>query len=148
MAGSYDMAKGASTAVRTGSPETSQETYLDPGDWDALDAVAKEGFTANDQRDMQRMGKKQEFRRNFRFLTTVGFTCTWEILMTSNTQALTAGGSAALFLVALLVLYWPDIHRIVLGGDELHGAHCGWSVPLGIGVCASELAETAQLSLR
>jgi len=69
--------------------------------WDSLDKVAKEGFTMNDQRDMQRMGKKQEFRRNFRFLTTVGFTCcvmgTWEILMTSNTQALLAGGSAGLF---------------------------------------------------
>lgn len=50
---------------------------------------------------MKRMGKKQEFRRNFRFLTTVGFTCcvmgTWEILLSSNTQALTAGGSAGLF---------------------------------------------------
>ena len=69
--------------------------------WDSLDNFAKEGFTVNDQRDMQRMGKKQEFRRNFRFLTTVGFTCcvmgTWEILMTSNTQALLAGGSAGLF---------------------------------------------------
>lgn len=36
-----------------------------------------------------------------RFLTTVGFTCcvmgTWEILLTSNTQALLAGGSAGLF---------------------------------------------------
>jgi len=69
--------------------------------WEDLDHVAKEGFTMHDQRDMQRMGKKQEFRRNFRFLTTVGFTCcvmgTWEILMTSNTQALVAGGSAGLF---------------------------------------------------
>lgn len=35
-------------------------------EWNELDDVAKEGFTANDQRDMQRMGKKQEFRRNFR----------------------------------------------------------------------------------
>lgn len=36
-----------------------------------------------------------------RFLTTVGFTCcvmgTWEILLTSNSQALLAGGSAGLF---------------------------------------------------
>ena len=77
--------------------------YLDHGmnALDNLDDVAKEGFTMNDQRDMQRMGKKQEFRRNFRFLTTVGFTScvmgVWEILMTSNTQALLAGGSAGLF---------------------------------------------------
>ncbi|KAK5070157.1 hypothetical protein LTR64_001994 [Lithohypha guttulata] len=70
-------------------------------EWTELDEVTKEGFTTNDQLDMQRMGKKQEFRRNFRFLTTVGFTCcvmgTWEILLTSNTPALLAGGSAGLF---------------------------------------------------
>jgi hypothetical protein len=36
-----------------------------------LDNEVKQGFTFNDQRDMQRMGKKQEFRRNFAFLTTV-----------------------------------------------------------------------------
>lgn len=35
-----------------------------------------------DQRDMHRMGKKQELRRNFRFVTIFGFTmvlmATWE----------------------------------------------------------------------
>lgn len=83
--------------------ETTHEQSPDAPDLDdlAMDPVAKEGFTVNDQRDMQRMGKKQEFRRNFRFVTTVGFTCcvmgTWEILMSSNTQALVAGGSGALF---------------------------------------------------
>lgn len=35
-------------------------------EWTELDEVSKEGFTTNDQLDMQRMGKKQEFRRNFR----------------------------------------------------------------------------------
>jgi hypothetical protein len=43
-------------------------------EWSELNDVAKIGFTENDQRDMQRMGKKQEFRRNFKFVTTVGFT--------------------------------------------------------------------------
>lgn len=74
---------------------------LSSSEWNELDQTAKEGFTINDQLDMKRMGKKQEFRRNFRFLTTVGFTCcvmgTWEILLSSNTQALLAGGSAGLF---------------------------------------------------
>lgn len=41
--------------------------------------------TDNDKRDMRRMGKKQEFRRNFRTLSTIGFTTcvmgTWEILL-------------------------------------------------------------------
>lgn len=42
--------------------------------------------SAYDQKDMHRMGKKQEFRRNFRIISTVGFTTcvmgTWEILLT------------------------------------------------------------------
>lgn len=74
---------------------------LSSSEWNELDHTAREGFTINDQIDMKRMGKKQEFRRNFRFMTTVGFTCcvmgTWEILLTCNTQALMAGGSAGLF---------------------------------------------------
>ena len=35
---------------------------LSQTEWAELNEVAKEGFTQNDQRDMQRMGKKQEFR--------------------------------------------------------------------------------------
>jgi len=55
----------------------------------------------NDRRDMQRMGKKQELMRNFRVISSIGFTTcvmgTWEILFTTNTQALISGGSAGLF---------------------------------------------------
>lgn len=94
--------KGVSTTASIGpSPEPMEQTFLDSEEWEALDPVAKEGFTVHDQEDMARMGKQQRFRRNFRFITTVAFTCcvmgTWEILMTSNTQALLAGGSSALF---------------------------------------------------
>lgn len=68
---------------------------------EALNKELQEGFTGNDRRDMQRMGKKQQFRRNFRLLSTIGFTTcvmgTWEILLTSNTQGLTAGGLPGLF---------------------------------------------------
>jgi hypothetical protein len=116
-----EMTKSPSSAIQMGNHEAGQEMYLDAGEWDALDPVAKEGFTVNDQRDMQRMGKKQEFRRNFRFITTVGFTCcvmgTWEILMTSNTQALLAGGSAGLFWS----LFWCYIGQtfIVLSLAEM-----------------------------
>lgn len=42
--------------------------------------------SAFDKHDMRRMGKKQEFRRNFRFISTIGYTTcvmgTWEILLT------------------------------------------------------------------
>ncbi|KAK0963993.1 hypothetical protein LTR91_018708 [Friedmanniomyces endolithicus] len=55
----------------------------------------------HDRTDMRRMGKKQKLRRNFRMISTIGFTTcvmgTWEILLTANTQGLTAGGLAGLF---------------------------------------------------
>ncbi|KAB8229631.1 amino acid permease-domain-containing protein [Aspergillus alliaceus] len=55
----------------------------------------------NDQRDTQRMDKKQELRRNFRLVSTIGFTSffmgTWEVLLTSNNQGLRAGGRPGLF---------------------------------------------------
>ncbi|RAQ73426.1 amino acid transporter [Aspergillus flavus] len=67
---------------------------------DVSDEV-KKGFTVQDQRDMHRMGKKQELRRNFRLISTIGFTTcvmgTWEILLTTNTQGLKAGGRPGLF---------------------------------------------------
>ena len=56
---------------------------------------------SQDALDMGRLGKKQEFRRNFRIVSTVAFTScvmgTWEILLTANTQGLTAGGLAGIF---------------------------------------------------
>lgn len=85
----------------TAEAEGGHVSAMSSTEWNSLDDVAKEGFTVNDQLDMKRMGKKQEFRRNFKFWTSVAFTCcvmgTWEILLTSNTQALLAGGSAGLF---------------------------------------------------
>lgn len=56
----------------TSSPAT--DNGLSTSEWNELDQAAKEGFTVNDQLDMKRMGKKQEFRRNFQFLTSVGST--------------------------------------------------------------------------
>ena len=53
--------------------ETSYEVQVN--DVNALDQQLRDGFTINDQRDMQRMGKKQEFRRNFHMITTIAFTC-------------------------------------------------------------------------
>lgn len=81
---------------------------LEPTECDVGGVVAAElasnelkGYTEEDRKDMWRMGKKQELRRNFRFISTIGYaTCvygTWEILLTANTQGLTAGGLAGLF---------------------------------------------------
>jgi hypothetical protein len=53
-----EKAVGHSTAFE--SPEAG--TVLSTNEWADLSEAAKVGFTVNDQRDMQRMGKKQEFR--------------------------------------------------------------------------------------
>jgi choline transport protein len=59
----------------------------------------KEGTVA-DQRDMQRMGKRQETRRNFRHLTILGFTMvilsTWEAQLATAVFGLSNGGTAGL----------------------------------------------------
>jgi len=55
----------------------------------------------HDQQDMQRMGKQQQFRRNFRRFSTLSFVCiltaTWEFLLIANTNALTDGGRPGFF---------------------------------------------------
>ncbi|KAF7595508.1 hypothetical protein BBP40_005844 [Aspergillus hancockii] len=89
-----EIGSGHAPQVRMGSD---REACPDRG----IAEEVKRGFTINDQRDMQRMGKKQELRRNFRLISTIGFTTcvmgTWEILLTSNTPGLTAGGRPGLF---------------------------------------------------
>ncbi|KAH7359497.1 amino acid/polyamine transporter I [Pyrenochaeta sp. MPI-SDFR-AT-0127] len=56
--------------------------------------------TYRDQRDMLRMGKLQELRRNFRFVTIFGFTmvlmATWEAQLSANIFGLINGGTAGL----------------------------------------------------
>lgn len=51
--------------------------------------IEKKG-TASDQKDMYRMGKQQELRRNFRFSSIFGYSmvlmATWETVLTSVTQ--------------------------------------------------------------
>lgn len=57
--------------------------------------------TTEDARDMQRLGKKQEFRRNFQFLSTLGFVsiymATWEFVLVSLSVGFANGGFGGLF---------------------------------------------------
>lgn len=51
------------------------------------DAAASQKLgTTNDQKDMYRMGKQQELRRNFRFVSIFGYSmvlmATWETVLT------------------------------------------------------------------
>ncbi|KAF2227821.1 putative GABA permease [Elsinoe ampelina] len=56
---------------------------------------------SNDQRDMVRMGRRQQVRRVFRTWSLLSFTCivtsTWEYLMLGLDTGLTLGGRAGLF---------------------------------------------------
>jgi choline transport protein len=49
-------------------------------------AVSEKKGTDGDQRDMYRMGKQQELRRNFRFVSIFGYSmvlmATWETILT------------------------------------------------------------------
>lgn len=58
-------------------------------------------FIYYDRLDMQRMGKNQELRRNFRLLSSIAFTScvmgSWELLITANNQGLLIGGPAGVF---------------------------------------------------
>lgn len=61
--------------------------------------------TQNDIKDMQRLGKKQEFKRNFGFLSTLGFVsiymATWEFVLVSLSAGFINGGFAGLFWMFL-----------------------------------------------
>ncbi|KAL8824834.1 MAG: hypothetical protein Q9191_004789 [Dirinaria sp. TL-2023a] len=61
---------------------------------------AKYAGTAADQRDMSVLGRDQVLRRNFRFISIVGFGCTlistWEVILTLLSFVLTDGGTAGL----------------------------------------------------
>lgn len=84
-----------------------------PLDSKGQDAVSGAGFTddgdivgdvlstTEDMRDMRRLGKKQEFRRNFQFLSTLGFVsiymATWEFVLVSLSVGFANGGFGGLF---------------------------------------------------
>ena len=65
----------AHTAVQHRDSESQQE-----------DGPSEKKGTAGDQKDMYRMGKQQELRRNFRFVSIFGYSmvlmATWETILT------------------------------------------------------------------
>jgi hypothetical protein len=65
----------ALTAVQHRDSESQQE-----------DGLSEKKGTAGDQKDMYRMGKQQELRRNFRFVSIFGYSmvlmATWETILT------------------------------------------------------------------
>ncbi|KAI6812114.1 GABA permease-like protein [Hortaea werneckii] len=74
------------------SPETESAVHADVALW---------GETEHDLRDMKRLGKKQEFERNFSFWSALGFVsvymATWEFVLVSLSVGFANGGFAGLF---------------------------------------------------
>ena len=62
------------------------DTYAQRCDRSQHDGLIDKGSAARDQHDMRRMGKQQELRRNFRFVSIFGYSmvlmATWETMLT------------------------------------------------------------------
>ncbi|PYI03375.1 amino acid permease [Aspergillus sclerotiicarbonarius CBS 121057] len=63
--------------------------------------------TIRDQRDMSALGRVQVLRRNFKFVSILGFGCTlistWEVILTFLSSGLTDGGTAGLIWGFIIV---------------------------------------------
>ena len=102
---SSDAANTGKTSLKESSREVVPPTYTLDGIDEDLDTNAFPlgaiGSTRGDQKDMRRMGKKQELKRTFPSLAAMSFTivlqATWEFYLTANTQGLVDGGRAGLF---------------------------------------------------
>ncbi|KAH6698249.1 amino acid permease-domain-containing protein [Leptodontidium sp. MPI-SDFR-AT-0119] len=77
--------------------------------------------TRSDLRDMKRMGKQQELKRGFGFLSILGFSCiltsTWEIQLTANTFGLINGGLAG--LIWMYIVTWIGFFAIIASMAEM-----------------------------
>lgn len=76
-----------------------------------VDEDGHHGGKSQDRLDMARLGKKQEFKRNFTFLSTLGFIsiymATWEFVLVSLALGLVNGGFGGLFwtFIVTVILY-------------------------------------------
>ncbi|KAI4936598.1 hypothetical protein J4E85_001929 [Alternaria conjuncta] len=79
------------------------------------------GFTRADRADMERMGKVQELKRNYRPLSALAFTVilqgTWEVLLTATYQGLLDGGPAG--LIWSFVWTWFGFSTVMLSLAEM-----------------------------
>lgn len=82
-----------------GPTDKSFELDVSPADEDAR--PNDHGNSSNDSADMLRLGKKQEFKRNFDLWSAIGFVAiymaTWEFVLITMSVGFTNGGYAAMF---------------------------------------------------
>ncbi|KXT12499.1 hypothetical protein AC579_7343 [Pseudocercospora musae] len=93
-----------------GEPQLTMEEAIMMGDKHSAlspSVAPKYRGTSADQTDMMTLGKKQVLRRNFRFVTMLGFgstvICSWEVLLPVFTFVLADGGYGTLFWGFIIV---------------------------------------------
>ncbi|TKA48065.1 hypothetical protein B0A54_01557 [Friedmanniomyces endolithicus] len=76
-------------------------------DGDVAQVHGRDYDPAHDQRDMRRLGKRQELKRRFRFFSIVGFVVvlglTWEFAIVTSIFSLANGGTAGAIWLVLVV---------------------------------------------
>ncbi|KIW50408.1 hypothetical protein PV05_11997 [Exophiala xenobiotica] len=117
------------------SEAQSTPQWSQPGEKDVNEpgsVPARYRGTATDKRDMSVMGRKQVLRRNFKFITMLGFASTvmasWEILLPLFTFVLTDGGTALLFwgfiaVVIGMLLVYASIAEVASMSPTAGGAY-------------------------
>ncbi|KAK3723476.1 hypothetical protein LTR37_001728 [Vermiconidia calcicola] len=79
----------------------------DPSDSDVQQVSGKSYDPAPDQRDMRRLGKRQELKRRFRFFSIVGYVIvlglTWEFSLALGAFSLSNGGTAGAIWLTFVV---------------------------------------------
>ncbi|RDW81020.1 putative GABA permease [Aspergillus mulundensis] len=90
------------------NPKSAASIAIDYAEYQHKGTVAPKYMgTVVDQRDMNAMGRVQVLRRNFRFISILGFACTlistWEVILTLLTSVLTDGGTAGLIWGFIIV---------------------------------------------
>jgi choline transport protein len=93
--------------VKTAQSYINSEPHFNVENGVDVTAIGK-GATSEDARDMLRMGKTQETRRNFRSITILGFSLvilsSWETVLATSVFALSNGGTAGLIWGYLIVM--------------------------------------------
>ncbi|KAM0695610.1 hypothetical protein Q7P36_004092 [Cladosporium allicinum] len=84
-------------------------------------AVQTKGGTSEDEREMSRMGKTQELRRNFKFIGIVGFVSilqsTWENTLLASYFGLFNGGTAG--IIYSMIAVWLSMMFMIASMGEL-----------------------------
>ncbi|CAK1363246.1 unnamed protein product [Cercospora beticola] len=93
----------------SGKEALSQVTMDDNMDFNGTDLPPEKQGTVVDRRDMYRMGKQQEFRRNFSFIPIFGFAAvlmmTWASVLSSASYTLPNGGLPAMIWIYIVTLF-------------------------------------------